>query len=146
LTQQDAIIYYQFLAGQASSLNMGISIKNALEILPSVQDVATFAVNEQCVEFNECDKYDDFLNTKAVLHIEYVDSIDNLSKRDIARIQRRRANKKRQATTAVVSALSQQCTPKNAPTLNTKMSTVIKTSNLDGVVQYCDGTVATTQT
>jgi hypothetical protein len=124
---------------------MGISIKNALEILPSVQDLATFAVNEQCVEYNECDLYDDFLNTKAVLHIEYVDNIDSKSKRTISRFERRRANK-RQAVATVVSSLTQQCTPKNAPTLNTKMSTVIKTSNLDGVVQYCDGAVATTQT
>ena len=124
---------------------MGISIKNALEILPQVQDYATFAVNESCMEFNECNLYDNFLNNKAVLHIEYVDNIDTNSKRSISRLERRRANK-RQAVAAVVSSLTKQCTPKNAPTLNTKLSTVIKTSNLDGVVQYCDGAVATTKT
>src|SRR5258708_2469820 len=80
LTQQDAINYILFLAGAAAKHNMGIGLKNALEILPQVQDKVQFCVNEQCAQFDECNKYNDFLNSKPVFHIEYVDSIDSNTK------------------------------------------------------------------
>jgi glycosyl hydrolase family 114 len=123
------------MQSECAKSGIGIGLKNALEILPSVSSIVQFAVNEQCAQFNECDGYNSFLASKAVFHIEYVDSIDGSS-------QRRKRNpspfKQRRDT------LAQLCDPSNAN--GSKMSTVIKTTDLGGIVQYCDGTVATTQT
>jgi len=126
LTQQDAINYFTFLAKTASDNGISIGLKNALEILPQVSSLAQFAVNESCAEYNECDNYNSFLTSKAVFHIEYVDSINGVMKRSTS---------KRSAA----AALTQHC-------VNPKLSTVLKTSALNGAVQYCDGTVASTQT
>ncbi|WVN90647.1 uncharacterized protein L203_105889 [Cryptococcus depauperatus CBS 7841] len=72
LTEDDAVDFVRFLAGEALSHNMSFGLKNAIEIAPKVLDVTAFAVNEQCVEHSECDDLSVFLRAnKAVLHIEY---------------------------------------------------------------------------
>jgi hypothetical protein len=120
----------KFLAGEAKKNNLSIGLKNAMAILPTVQDDVQFAFNEKCVEFNECDKYNDFIKTKPVFHIEYVASISGVSKKV------RRTSKERRD----VSGVSQACAG-----LPSGMSTVIKTLDLNGNVQFCDGTTAATQ-
>jgi hypothetical protein len=51
---------------------MSIGIKNAMDILDSVQNDVQFAVNEECIANSECDVYNDFIRSgKPVYHIEY---------------------------------------------------------------------------
>ena len=51
---------------------MGIGLKNSVEILDNVSSIIDFAVNEECVKFQECDAYAKFLATGApVINIEY---------------------------------------------------------------------------
>jgi hypothetical protein len=60
------------MAGMAKSNGMSIGVKNAKEILDSVQDDVQFAVNERCTIQSECNVYDGFVaGGKPVLHIEY---------------------------------------------------------------------------
>lgn len=57
-----------------------MGLKNADEILPHVQDVLEFAVNEECMTYNgSCSQYEPFVNpkewyarAKPVYHVEYV--------------------------------------------------------------------------
>jgi hypothetical protein len=71
LTQTDSVNYIKFMADEARQYNMSIGLKNADSILPEVQHVIQFAVNEECAANNECNVYEDFLRTKPVFHIEY---------------------------------------------------------------------------
>jgi len=72
LTQEDSIAFLGKMADAASSLGMSTGLKNAMDILPSVQDSIAFAVNEECEPNSECSAYDSFLSSgKPVFHIEY---------------------------------------------------------------------------
>lgn len=79
-----------------------------------------FSVNEECSSYDECDTFAAFIEAgKPVFHIEYPDNApDNVSDED----------------------LSKACTS----TGTTNFSTVVKTLDLDGWVEYCDGTTAET--
>jgi hypothetical protein len=47
-------------------------LKNAGAIIPSVIDCVDFSINEQCLQFNECDIYATFIEyNKPVFHVEY---------------------------------------------------------------------------
>lgn len=62
----------KFLAKEASAQKLAIGLKNALDLIPDVIDVVQFAVNEQCHEYDECDRYTPFADAdKAVFAIEY---------------------------------------------------------------------------
>ncbi|OAG10561.1 uncharacterized protein CC84DRAFT_1161482 [Paraphaeosphaeria sporulosa] len=64
--------YVKFLASTAAANNLAIGLKNALDLIPDVVDVIQFAVNEQCHEYDECDKYKPLTEAnKAVFNIEY---------------------------------------------------------------------------
>ena len=56
-TEADSIDYIKFLSGEARSRGMGLALKNSLEIIPSVINYIDFAVNEQCIQYGECDSY-----------------------------------------------------------------------------------------
>jgi hypothetical protein len=72
LTQDDAKDYVKFLAGVAHPLGLAIGLKNAGDIVGSVLDIMEWQVNEQCVEYSECDLFTLFTQAgKPVFHIEY---------------------------------------------------------------------------
>lgn len=72
LSTDDAIDYMTFLAIQAHQRNLSIGLKNADAILPRVIYMMQWSVNEQCSQYQECDKYRPFLALgKPVLHLEY---------------------------------------------------------------------------
>ena len=74
LTQADAISFVNFLADAAHARNMSIGLKNAGEIIPQVLGKIQYAVNEQCVQYGECDTWQPFVEAgKPVFHIEYPD-------------------------------------------------------------------------
>ena len=72
LTAQDQIAFNRFLAQSAHILKLSIGLKNSLGIVPELVDDFDFAVNEQCLEFQECDLLMPFIRqNKAVFHAEY---------------------------------------------------------------------------
>ncbi|KAK6615411.1 endo alpha-1,4 polygalactosaminidase precursor [Botrytis cinerea] len=72
LTEDDSIDYMQWLAAEAHGRGLGIGLKNAGEIIDRVLDNVQFAVNEQCVQYQECDTWQAFIdNGKPVFNIEY---------------------------------------------------------------------------
>lgn len=72
LTPADSVDYLEFLADAAHKRNLSIGLKNAGEVLPDVIDIMQWSVNEQCVQYEECDVFSPFIRQgKPVFHIEY---------------------------------------------------------------------------
>ncbi|KAB5522857.1 endo alpha-1,4 polygalactosaminidase precursor [Coniochaeta sp. 2T2.1] len=133
LTEDKSVAFVQNMARVAHGLNIGIGLKNAFEILERVDDVVDFAVNEQCVETRECSKYDNFVQTKPVFHIEYQKGADN-------------SHTPLTDTTTVCTSYNEAGPREPEKIVDlTKLSTVIKNMNLDGWVEFCDKTVKTTE-
>ncbi|OCL15260.1 glycoside hydrolase family 114 protein [Glonium stellatum] len=121
LQASDSVNFMKYLAGIAKSSNVAIGLKNSLEIIPSVVGVVQFAVNEQCHQYNECGSYAPFTAAgKPVFNIEYPDSAPSVS----------------------VSQRRKLCGATGAAHL----STVMKTMDLNGWVQFCDASTAETAT
>lgn len=80
LTATDAISFLKFLATEAHGLNLSIGLKNAGYLVPFVLDFMEWEVNEQCLQFRECGKFQPFIETgKPVFHIEYADVVPGVS-------------------------------------------------------------------
>ncbi|KAJ9633054.1 hypothetical protein H2204_007444 [Knufia peltigerae] len=72
LTQDDSIDYMIFLANEAHGRNLSIGLKNAGAIIDDVVECMEWSVNEQCVQYTECDTYAVFIqHQKPVFHVEY---------------------------------------------------------------------------
>lgn len=72
LTAQHQLVYNRMLADLAHERGMSIALKNDLDQVAELLNDFDFAVNEQCVEYNECDKLIPFIQAnKAVFHVEY---------------------------------------------------------------------------
>lgn len=132
LDQAKSIAFVQNMAKVAHDNSIAIGLKNAIEILPSVQSVVEFAVNEQCVAQKECSSYNTFVQTKPVFHIEYLSGADN--------------------SHTPITNTTTQCTRYNEGTTErpnfvdiTSLSTVIKNMDLDGWAEFCDTTVKQTE-
>ncbi|KAA8576804.1 hypothetical protein MFRU_014g00980 [Monilinia fructicola] len=87
LTEDDSIDFMQWLAGEAHGRGMGIGLKNAGEIIDRVLDNVQFAVNEQCVQYQECDTWQVFIDHgKPVFNIEYpkdAPAVSQVEKKDV---------------------------------------------------------------
>jgi hypothetical protein len=120
LTANDSTSFMSFLANIAHGYNLSIGLKNALDILPSLSGQVQFAVNEQCVQYNECSSYSPLIQSgSAVFHIEYVTgTLDGTEE-------------------ASTSTMSDACS-------NGDLSTVVKNMDLDGWVEYCNRVTADT--
>lgn len=80
LTPTDAVNYLTYLAIQAHALGLAIGLKNAAAVIPGVVDFLQWEVNEQCVEYDECDLFTPFIEAgKPIFHIEYPDSAPDIS-------------------------------------------------------------------
>lgn len=72
LTKPQAVDYMKFLANAAHTRGLSIGLKNAGAIIPQVLPYMEWSVNEQCVQYNECDTYAAFIKAgKPVFHVEY---------------------------------------------------------------------------
>jgi len=72
LTSDDQVNYNQAIAAEAHNRGLLVGLKNALDIIPQLVDDFDFAVNEECLQFEECDKYGPFvLQSKAVFAVDY---------------------------------------------------------------------------
>jgi hypothetical protein len=86
-----------------------------------VLPIVHFSVNEQCVQYSECDTFRPFIEAgKPVFHIEYPDGAG-----------------KRQLKADTVSKI---CEDED----RSGFSTVLKKMEVDGWVEYCDGSVQST--
>ncbi|TGJ83812.1 hypothetical protein E0Z10_g4962 [Xylaria hypoxylon] len=114
LTEDDTVDYVQYLAETAHAAGLGYGLKNAGAIVDRVVDVAQWAINEECAEYNECADWSPFVKAgKPVFHVEYVDDDD--------------------ATSVSASKLSKAC----AASGQSGFSTIVKHYTLDNWVIYC---------
>lgn len=114
----------RFLADEAGQYNMSIGLKNAGDIIPDVIDFIDFSVNEQCIEYGECETFAAFIEAdKPVFNIEYPTDAPEVS-----------------------SKVSDDICSKQDNAKGTDgFSIVIKKMELDGWVEYCDGKTFTTE-
>lgn len=74
LSADDQLDFDRWLAAEAHGRDLLIGLKNDLGQVESLAEDFDFAVNEECVDYDECDVLDAFTSAdKPVLHIEYVD-------------------------------------------------------------------------
>ena len=72
LTPEDQLRYNRFLADQAHARGLSIGLKNDLGQVQELLNDFDWALNEQCVQFNECGLLRPFVEAgKAVFHVEY---------------------------------------------------------------------------
>jgi len=72
LTGQDQITYNRWLATQAHQRNLSIGLKNDLEQISALIDDFDWALSEECVQYQDCDKLSPFVDAgKAVFGVEY---------------------------------------------------------------------------
>lgn len=123
LTEDDSIDYVKFLSQEAQARNLSMGLKNAGAIIPKVLDLVHFSVNEQCHQYSECTTYEPFVAAgKPVYNIEYPSGAPKVSLND---------RKKYCSTSGDGDGAS-------------GFSTVIKKMDLDGWVEFCNGTSETT--
>nr|WP_229897872.1 endo alpha-1,4 polygalactosaminidase [Streptomyces finlayi] len=72
LTADDQLRYNRLIARLAHDRGLSVGLKNDLDQIPQLVEDFDFAVNEQCAEFEECEKLTPFVTAgKAVFHVEY---------------------------------------------------------------------------
>ncbi|PBP15514.1 hypothetical protein BUE80_DR013687 [Diplocarpon rosae] len=112
LTEADGMDYIKFLADKAHAVGLSIGLKNSAELVQSVVGMMQFHINEQCIEYEECDLFAPFISAgKPVFHIEYPPSAP-----------------------AVDAAIkSEKC----AAATSSGFSTILKSTNLDSWIDPC---------
>ncbi|KAI0414639.1 glycoside hydrolase superfamily [Xylaria grammica] len=114
LTEDDTVDYVRYMAETAHSAGLAYGLKNGGAIVDRVVDVAQWAINEECAEYNECADWAPFIEAgKPVFHVEYTDDDD--------------------ATTVSPSKLSKAC----AADGQSGFSSVVKHYSLDNWIVYC---------
>ena len=72
LTSADQARFNTRVAELAHQRALGVGLKNDLDQAAALQPTFDFAVNEQCVQYDECSQLRPFVEAgKAVLHVEY---------------------------------------------------------------------------
>ncbi|WP_223198669.1 endo alpha-1,4 polygalactosaminidase [Solihabitans fulvus] len=72
LTDRDQLAYNRMLAGLAHERGLSIGLKNDLDQVTDLLGDFEFAINEQCAQYQECDRLSPFIQAgKAVFHVEY---------------------------------------------------------------------------
>lgn len=72
LTPADQLAYDRMLADLAHARGLGIGLKNDLDQVPDLVGSFDFAIDEQCFEYDECDRLAPFVRAgKAVFTAEY---------------------------------------------------------------------------
>ena len=72
LTANDQVVFNRWLTEQAHARGLSIGLKNALDLVGDLVAYFDWALNEQCFQYNECDKLLPFIQAgKAVFGVEY---------------------------------------------------------------------------
>jgi len=80
LTEDNAVDYLTFLADTTHSRGLSIGLKNAGGLVGKTLPIMEWQVNEQCVQFEECNLFQPFIDAgKPVFHIEYPDDAPNVA-------------------------------------------------------------------
>lgn len=85
LSADDQLAYNKFIANEARKRGLSVGLKNDLEQIIELEPYYDFSLNEQCHEFNECDKMTPFIDAnKPVFNAEYKQEYvdNNNSERD----------------------------------------------------------------
>ena len=83
LTANDQLKYNKFIANEARIRGLSVGLKNDLDQIVELEPYFDFAVNEQCHEFEECQKMKPFIDAnKPVLNAEYAQKYLDSSKLD----------------------------------------------------------------
>lgn len=76
LTGEDQLDYNRWLATEAHARDLSIGLKNDVDQVGELVDDFDWALNEECVTYEECMTTSPFIDQgKAVFHVEYVDNI-----------------------------------------------------------------------
>lgn len=76
LTAADQLAYNTYLATEAHNLGLSIGLKNDLLQVTDLEPYYDFAVNEQCIAYQECDYLSPFKSSnKLIINIEYDTSL-----------------------------------------------------------------------
>jgi Glycoside-hydrolase family GH114 len=74
LTGADQLAYNRFLATEAHARDLSIGLKNDLDQVTELVDHFDWALNEQCVQYDECSLLSPFVAAnKAVFGVEYIE-------------------------------------------------------------------------
>jgi hypothetical protein len=77
LKSKHSLAYLKALRKAAHKRGLAIGLKNATDLIAKAKTLVEFAVNEECLTYDECNAYLPLLKAgKAVFHIEYTDSIE----------------------------------------------------------------------
>ncbi|WP_284579581.1 endo alpha-1,4 polygalactosaminidase [Streptomyces sp. 2P-4] len=72
LTAEDQLRYNRLIARLARDRGLAVGLKNDLDQIPQLVGDFDFAVNEQCAQYDECERLAPFTAAgKAVFHVEY---------------------------------------------------------------------------
>lgn len=72
LSAADQLRFNRWLADAAHARGLAVGLKNDLEQVAALQPVFDFAVNEECMQYDECTMLSAFVRAgKPVLHVEY---------------------------------------------------------------------------
>lgn len=76
LSGNDQLAYNRFLASAAHERGLLIGLKNDLDQISELVAAFDFAVNEECYEYDECERLTPFIDAKKpVLHAEYSETL-----------------------------------------------------------------------
>jgi hypothetical protein len=146
LTKDDTIAFIKKLSRETRSRGMAMGLKNAEQVLYSVDDDIDFAVNEQCATYHGgCSSYEPFLrNNKPVFHIEYAIP-DHAGPAVTLRADSQNSDvmalnsKQLQALYCLESGIEHRTWLSGD--IPRKFSTVIKKMDLSKWTMYCDGSL-----
>lgn len=111
LTENDAVDYVEFLSEYAHAQNLSIGLKNGGAIVDRVFNVTEWVVVEQCIQYDECEDYQPYVEEgKPVFNVEYPDR-SSLS----------------------ASGVSKYCNYKDS----VGFMTILKNLDLDGWIESC---------
>ncbi|KAI1419206.1 glycoside hydrolase superfamily [Xylaria sp. FL1777] len=113
-TEDDTVDYVRYLAETAHDAGLAYGLKNGGAIVARVIDVAEWAINEECAEYEECADWAPFVEAgKPVFHVEYTEDDD--------------------ATSVSAAKMAKAC----AADGQTGFSSIVKHYSLDDWVVYC---------
>jgi hypothetical protein len=79
LTMQDALDYDRFLAAESHARGLSVGLKNSLSLVSSLVSSFDWALDEECLQYDECDSLEPFIDAgKAVFHCEYGTSANGI--------------------------------------------------------------------
>jgi hypothetical protein len=79
ISRKSQLAYLRFLVREAHERDLAIGLKNAPMFATALADHVDFAVNEQCIAFEECDALDPFIEADVpIFGVEYEGDLDDV--------------------------------------------------------------------